>query len=50
MSATTGGSHNPALSEEGMVARFLRATEIDTPEDYERALEWMRVHRDAWGG
>ncbi|WP_421692818.1 sugar ABC transporter permease [Aestuariivirga sp.] len=30
MSATTGGSHTPALSEEGLLSRFLRATEIDT--------------------
>ena len=30
MSATKGGSHNPAMAEEGLVGRFLRATEIDT--------------------
>ena len=30
MSATTGGSQNPAMTEEGVVGRFLRATEIDT--------------------
>lgn len=30
MTVTTGGSHNPALSEEGAIQRFLRATEIDT--------------------
>jgi D-xylose transport system permease protein len=30
MSEVKSGSHNPALAEEGPVARFLRATEIDT--------------------
>lgn len=30
MSATTGGSQNPAMTEEGVIGRFLRATEIDT--------------------
>jgi len=30
MSVTTDGSRTPAFSEEGPVARFLRATEIDT--------------------